>query len=152
MVNRRERRILFHDDADRADFVARFAALRAGAITVCTKALLPRRAHLVVRPIQSIRPAQLKPLRHKIRIEGDGRADSTFPHDQEAHRTYQADSPLPCLSKMGYRLVMHPFSHPSNFECLGVAREMHGGLEAQPPLDEGHWLDRDVGVGEDLFP
>jgi REP element-mobilizing transposase RayT len=42
--------MLFRDDADRADFVARVAALAAqGAWTIYAWALLPNHAHLVVR-------------------------------------------------------------------------------------------------------
>ena len=50
MVRGWERRAIFRDDADRADFVARLAALaEAGALTVYAWALLPNHAHLLVR-------------------------------------------------------------------------------------------------------
>jgi len=50
MVRGIERTALFRDDADRADFVARVAALaQAGAWTVFAWALLPNHAHLLVR-------------------------------------------------------------------------------------------------------
>jgi len=50
MVRGLERRAIFRDDADRADFVARLAALaEAGALTVYAWALLPNHAHLLVR-------------------------------------------------------------------------------------------------------
>jgi REP element-mobilizing transposase RayT len=50
MVRGLERRVLFRDDADRADFVARVAALAdPGALTVYAWALLPNHAHLLVR-------------------------------------------------------------------------------------------------------
>jgi REP element-mobilizing transposase RayT len=50
MVRGLERRAIFRDDADRADFVARLAALAdAGALTVYAWALLPNHAHLLVR-------------------------------------------------------------------------------------------------------
>jgi putative transposase len=50
MVRGLERRVIFRDDADRADFVARLAALgQAGAWTVYAWALLPNHAHLLVR-------------------------------------------------------------------------------------------------------
>jgi REP element-mobilizing transposase RayT len=50
MVRGLERRAIFKDDDDRADFVARLAALaEAGALSVYAWALLPNHAHLVVR-------------------------------------------------------------------------------------------------------
>ena len=51
----RERRTIFRDDTDRADFVARLAGVaEQGAWTVFAWALLPDHAHLVVRT--GIRP------------------------------------------------------------------------------------------------
>ena len=50
MVRGWERRAVFRDDPDRADFVARLAALaEAGALVVYAWALLPNHAHLLVR-------------------------------------------------------------------------------------------------------
>ena len=50
MVRGLERRVIFRDDSDRADFVARLATLaEAGALTVYAWALLPNHAHLLVR-------------------------------------------------------------------------------------------------------
>ncbi len=50
MVRGIERRALFRDDTDRADFLARLAPLAAqGALTVYAWALLPNHAHLLVR-------------------------------------------------------------------------------------------------------
>jgi len=50
MVRGLERRAIFRDDTDRADFVARLAALaESGALTVYAWALLPNHAHLLVR-------------------------------------------------------------------------------------------------------
>src|SRR5574341_1576364 len=50
MVRGLERRAIFRDDQDRADFAARLAALAApGALTVHAWALLPNHAHLLVR-------------------------------------------------------------------------------------------------------
>ncbi len=50
MVRGIERTALFRDDNDRADFVARVAALvGVGAWTVYAWALLPNHAHLLVR-------------------------------------------------------------------------------------------------------
>ena len=50
MVRGIERRALFRDDTDRADFVARLATLaESGALTVYAWALLPNHAHLLVR-------------------------------------------------------------------------------------------------------
>ncbi len=50
MVRGLERRVIFRDDRDRADFVARLAALaEAGAWTVYAWAVLPNHAHLLVR-------------------------------------------------------------------------------------------------------
>ena len=50
MVRGIERTALFRDDVDRADFMARVAALAdAGALTVFAWALLPNHAHLLVR-------------------------------------------------------------------------------------------------------
>ena len=50
MVRGLERRVIFTDDVDRADFVARLAALaESGALIVCAWALLPNHAHLLVR-------------------------------------------------------------------------------------------------------
>jgi putative transposase len=50
MVRGIERTAIFRDDVDRADFVARVAALaEAGALTVVAWALLPNHAHLLVR-------------------------------------------------------------------------------------------------------
>ena len=50
MVRGLERRAIFKDDTDRADFVARVASLaEAGAWTIYAWALLPNHAHLLVR-------------------------------------------------------------------------------------------------------
>ncbi|HSB81790.1 MAG TPA: transposase [Candidatus Methylomirabilis sp.] len=50
MVRGLERRLIFHNDVDRADFVARLAALAAdGAFQIYAWALLPNHAHLLVR-------------------------------------------------------------------------------------------------------
>ena len=50
MVRGLERRAIFRDDGDRADFVARLAALaQAGALTVYAWALLPNHFHLLLR-------------------------------------------------------------------------------------------------------
>ena len=50
MVRGLERRVIFRDDRDRADFVARLAALaEGGAWTVYAWAVLPNHAHLLVR-------------------------------------------------------------------------------------------------------
>ncbi len=50
MVRGIERRAIFRDDTDRADFLQRLAALAtAGALTVYAWALLPNHAHLLVR-------------------------------------------------------------------------------------------------------
>jgi len=50
MVRGIERTVLFRDDTDRTDFVARLAHLaEAGALTVYAWALLPNHAHLLVR-------------------------------------------------------------------------------------------------------
>jgi REP element-mobilizing transposase RayT len=50
MVRGLERRVIFTDDVDRADFLARVAALaEAGSWTVYAWALLPNHAHLLVR-------------------------------------------------------------------------------------------------------
>ena len=50
MVRGLERRPIFREDTDRADFIARLARLAAqGAFTVCAWALLPNHAHLLVR-------------------------------------------------------------------------------------------------------
>ena len=50
MVRGLERRAIFRDDVDRADFVARLAALaEQGAWTIYAWALLPNHAHLLVR-------------------------------------------------------------------------------------------------------
>jgi len=50
MVRGIERTMIFRDDRDRADFVARLAALAArGALTIYAWALLPNHAHLLVR-------------------------------------------------------------------------------------------------------
>jgi REP element-mobilizing transposase RayT len=50
MVRGLERRAIFRDDADRADFVGRLAALaERGALTVLAWACLPNHAHLLVR-------------------------------------------------------------------------------------------------------
>jgi REP element-mobilizing transposase RayT len=50
MVRGLERRVIFTDDVDRADFVARLAVLaESGALTVYAWALLPNHAHLLVR-------------------------------------------------------------------------------------------------------
>ena len=50
MVRGIERRVIFRDDTDRVDFVARLATLaEQGALTVYAWALLPNHAHLLVR-------------------------------------------------------------------------------------------------------
>ena len=50
MVRGIERRVIFRDDTDRADFVARVAVLaEQGALSVYAWALLPNHAHLLVR-------------------------------------------------------------------------------------------------------
>ena len=50
MVRGLERRAISWDDPDRADFVARLAALaKRGAFTVLAWPLLPKHAHILVR-------------------------------------------------------------------------------------------------------
>jgi REP element-mobilizing transposase RayT len=50
MVRGLERRAIFKDDADRADFVARLAALaEQGALTVSAWAVMPNHVHLLIR-------------------------------------------------------------------------------------------------------
>src|SRR5512139_756093 len=50
MVRGLDRQMIFRDDPDRADFVARLAALtEAGGLIVYAWALLPNHAHLLVR-------------------------------------------------------------------------------------------------------
>ncbi len=50
MVRGLERRVIFRDDPDRADFVDRLAQLaEQGALTVYAWALLPNHAHLLIR-------------------------------------------------------------------------------------------------------
>jgi len=50
MVRGLERRIIFRDDTDRADFISRLAAgAEQGAWTLYAWALLPNHAHLLVR-------------------------------------------------------------------------------------------------------
>jgi REP element-mobilizing transposase RayT len=50
MVRGLESRAIFRDDVDRADFVARLAALaEAGALTIYAWAMLPNHAHLLLR-------------------------------------------------------------------------------------------------------
>ncbi len=61
MVRGLERQLIFRDDADRTDFVARLAALaERGAFSVCAWALLPNHAHLLVR-------TGTRPLAHAMR-------------------------------------------------------------------------------------
>ena len=61
MVRGIERTALFHDDADRADFVARVAPLVAGgALTVYAWALLPNHAHLLLRTGQRPLPRSMR--------------------------------------------------------------------------------------------
>lgn len=63
MVRGLERRIIFRDDADRADFVARVARLaEEGAWTVYAWALLPNHAHLLVRTRQRPLPRAMRSL------------------------------------------------------------------------------------------
>jgi len=63
MVRGLERRIIFKDDADRDDFVARLAALaERGALTVYAWALLPNHAHLLVRTGQRPLPRSMRSL------------------------------------------------------------------------------------------
>ena len=67
MVRGLERRAIFRDDADRADFVGRLAALaETGALTVLAWACLPNHAHLLVRagtrPLARSMRALLTPL------------------------------------------------------------------------------------------
>jgi putative transposase len=63
MVRGLERRIIFKDDTDRADFVARVATLaEAEALTVYAWALLPNHAHLLVRTGSRSLPRSLRRL------------------------------------------------------------------------------------------
>ena len=63
MVRGLERRIIFRDDADRADFVARVARLaEEGAWTVYAWALLPNHAHLLVRTRKRPLPRAMRSL------------------------------------------------------------------------------------------
>ena len=63
MVRGLERRPIFTDDVDRADFVARLGALaEAGALTVYAWALLPNHAHLLVRTGQRPLPRSMRSL------------------------------------------------------------------------------------------
>jgi len=61
MVRGLERRVIFPDASDRADFVARLAAVaEQGALRVYAWALLPNHAHLLVR-------TGTRPLPHSMR-------------------------------------------------------------------------------------
>jgi putative transposase len=63
MVRGLERRVIFRDDADRADFVARLAAVaQAGAFTVYAWALHPTHAHLLVRTGRRPLPRSMRAL------------------------------------------------------------------------------------------
>ncbi len=63
MVRGLERRALFRDDRDRADFVQRLAALAAAqAVAVYAWALLPNHAHLLVRTGRRPLPAAMRAL------------------------------------------------------------------------------------------
>jgi putative transposase len=63
MVRGLERRVIFRDDRDRADFVARLAHLaEAGALVVYAWALLPNHAHLLVRTGQRPLPRSMRSL------------------------------------------------------------------------------------------
>jgi putative transposase len=63
MVRGLERRIIFRDDMDRADFVARLAALaESGALAIYAWALLPNHAHLLVRTGQRPLPRSMRSL------------------------------------------------------------------------------------------
>jgi REP element-mobilizing transposase RayT len=63
MVRGLERRALFRDDTDRADFVARLARLAAQrALTVYAWALLPNHAHFVVRTGKRPLPRSMRSL------------------------------------------------------------------------------------------
>ena len=78
MVRGLERRVIFRDDRDRADFVERLAHLaEAGALTVYAWTLLPNHAHLLFRtrtrppaPLLGIRPQNV------YRAAAQGRADA----------------------------------------------------------------------------
>jgi hypothetical protein len=69
MVRGIERTAVCRDDTDRADFVARLAALaESGALTVYAWALLPSHAHLLVRT--GTRPLRPHPaLREALRSQ-----------------------------------------------------------------------------------
>jgi len=63
MVRGLERRVIFRDDRDRADFVARLAALAVqGALSVYAWVLLPNHAHLLVRTGTRPLPRSLRSL------------------------------------------------------------------------------------------
>ncbi len=76
LVRGLECRVIFIDDVDRADFVARLAALaESGALTVYGWALLPNHAHLLVRTGRCPLARSMRPF---LEVEGcAGRAVST---------------------------------------------------------------------------
>jgi len=84
MVRGLERRVIFRDDTDREDFVARVAALaEAGAWTVYAWALLPNHAHLAPLFSQNQPHAQQDDAetgeqaeRHRLVQEQDGPQDA----------------------------------------------------------------------------
>lgn len=63
MVRGWERRVIFRDDVDRADFIGRVARLvEAGAWTLYAWSLLPNHAHLLVRTVQRPLPRSMRSL------------------------------------------------------------------------------------------
>jgi len=111
MVRGLERRALFRDDRDRADFVARLAAqATAGALTVYAWALLPNHAHLLVR-------TGARPLARSMRslLTGYAGAFSPAKGGQAAAITAPATSSRIATSPSWWRRSRTSWSSPGTF-------------------------------------
>jgi len=81
MVRGIERTIIFLDDTDRADFLARLASLaESGALTVYAWALLPNHAHILgTVPLRHAPPGSTRPAPSTMRWCASSNAASSSP-------------------------------------------------------------------------
>ena len=133
MVRGIERRAVFRDDADRADFVGRLAALaEAGAFTVYAWALLPNHAHLLVRTGN-------RPLPRRMRSLLTGYAGAFNRRHRRAGHLFQNRYRSIVVEEEPYLLELVRYLHLNPIRAKVVS-----GLRA---LDRYHWTGHSALVG-----
>ncbi len=105
MVRGIERRAIFRDDVDRAEFVRRLSALvEAGALTVYAWALLPNHAHLLVR-------TGARPLHRSFRSLLTGHAGAFNRRHRRSGHLFQNRYKSVVVEEAAYKLELVRYLH-----------------------------------------